>query len=95
MIDLHDQFIPVGKVMSAAAYNCSSNGVHGGGVILPVEIAAYGGTKLWDDQGGSSRGGSSRGGSSRGGSSSGESSRGGSSSGGSSRVGSSRGGIMK
>ena len=51
MIDLHDQFIPLGKVMSAAAYNCSANGAHGGGIILPVEIAAYGNTKIWDDQG--------------------------------------------
>lgn len=52
MIDLHDQFIPIGRVMSAAAYNCTErNGEHGGGVLLPVEIAAYGGTKIWDDQG--------------------------------------------
>ena len=51
LIDLHDQFIPLGKVMSAAAYNCSANGAHGGGIILPVEIAAYGNTKIWDDQG--------------------------------------------
>jgi hypothetical protein len=52
MIDLHDQFIPIGRVMSAAAYNCTrANGENGGGVLLPVEIAAYGGTKIWDDQG--------------------------------------------
>ena len=52
MIDLHDQFIPIGRKMSAAAYDCANvNGANGGGVLLPVEIAAYGGTKIWDDQG--------------------------------------------
>jgi hypothetical protein len=51
MIDLHDLFIPQGRIISSAAYNCSSNGQQGGGVLLPVEIAAYGGTKIWDDQG--------------------------------------------
>ena len=39
--DLHDQFIPLGRRISALAYNCTSPGV-----LLPVEIDAYGGTPL-------------------------------------------------
>jgi hypothetical protein len=46
MIDLHDQFIPLGRRISALAYNCTDPGV-----LLPVEIDAYGATKIWDDQG--------------------------------------------
>jgi hypothetical protein len=44
--DLHDQFIPLGQRISALAYNCTRPGV-----LLPVEIDAYGGTKIWTDQG--------------------------------------------
>jgi hypothetical protein len=51
MIDLHDQFIPMGRRLSALAFNCSMNGGRGGGVLLPVEIGAYGATKTWSDQG--------------------------------------------
>ena len=52
MIDLHDQFLPMGRTIASAAYNCSTtNGVHGPGVLLPVEIAAYGGTLIWYDEG--------------------------------------------
>jgi hypothetical protein len=46
MIDLHDQFVPLGRRISALAYNCTKPGV-----LLPVEIDAYGATKIWDDQG--------------------------------------------
>ena len=49
MIDLHDQFIPMGRRISQLAYECDSP--HGGGVLLPVEIDAFGGTKIFDDQG--------------------------------------------
>ena len=51
MIDLLDQFIRMGQRISALAFNCSMNGDRGGGVLLPVEIGAYGATKTWSDQG--------------------------------------------
>ena len=51
MIDLLDQFIRMGRAISALAFNCSMNGDRGGGVLLPVEIGAYGATKTWSDQG--------------------------------------------
>ena len=39
MIDLLDQFIRMGQRISALAFNCSTSGDRGGGVLLPVEIA--------------------------------------------------------